>query len=72
MPKYLGKTWTKNELLKYIGDPLQIAGAIPSVLSDGKAEGVKAVTFVPEADLNTMFCPAGAWIYHWQVIKAIL
>lgn len=43
MPKYLGKTWTKNELLKYIGDPLQIAGAIPSVLSDGKAEGVKAV-----------------------------
>jgi uncharacterized protein DUF4432 len=43
MPKLLGKFWTKKELLAYIGDPLQIAGAIPSILADGKADGVKAV-----------------------------
>ena len=43
MAVYLGKNWKKDELVSYIGDPEQIAGARASVLSDGKAEGVKAI-----------------------------
>jgi hypothetical protein len=43
MAAYLGRTWTKSELLSFIGDPQQIAGATPFVLSDGKADGVKGV-----------------------------
>jgi hypothetical protein len=43
MAAYLGRTWTKSELLSFLGDPQQVAGAVPFVLSDGKAEGVKGV-----------------------------
>jgi hypothetical protein len=43
MAKYLGKNWKKAELLAFIGDPAQVAGATPFVLSDGKAEGVKGI-----------------------------
>jgi hypothetical protein len=43
MATYLGRTWTKDELLSFIGDPQQIAGATPFVLADGKADGVKGV-----------------------------
>jgi len=38
-----GKDWKKRDLLAYIGDPAQIAGARASVLTSGKAEGVKAI-----------------------------
>jgi len=40
---YLGRNWTKQELLSIIGDPAQIAGATPFVLADGKSEGVKGI-----------------------------
>ena len=43
MARFQGKDWTKRDLLSYIGDPAQIAGARASVLTDGKAEGVKAI-----------------------------
>jgi hypothetical protein len=43
MATYLGRTWTKSELLQFLGDSQQIAGAVPFVLSDGKAEGVKGI-----------------------------
>jgi hypothetical protein len=43
MATYLGRTWTKTELLSFIGDPQQIAGATPFVLAAGKADGVKGV-----------------------------
>jgi hypothetical protein len=43
MARYLGKNWKKEELLSIIGDPAQVAGATAFVLSDGKAEGVKAI-----------------------------
>jgi hypothetical protein len=43
MANYLGKTWKKEELLSFIGDPSQVAGATPFVLADGKAEGVKGI-----------------------------
>ncbi len=43
MALYAGRNWTRTELLSRIGDPAQIAGARPSVLSHGKAEGVRAI-----------------------------
>jgi hypothetical protein len=43
MANYLGRSWTKAELLSIVGDPAQLAGATPFVLADGKAEGVKGV-----------------------------
>jgi hypothetical protein len=43
MAWYSGKNWKREELLARIGDPLQIAGARSSVLTDGKADGVRAV-----------------------------
>ena len=43
MVELYGRKWTKRELLRYIGDPLQIAGAMPAILCDGKASNVKSV-----------------------------
>ncbi len=43
MAWYAGRTWTRAELTARVGDPLQIAGARGSVLTDGKAEGVRAI-----------------------------
>jgi hypothetical protein len=35
--------WTREELRSVVGDVAQVAGARPSVLADGKADGVRAV-----------------------------
>lgn len=43
MARYLGKTWTREGLRSLVGDVAQVAGARPSVLADGKADGVRAV-----------------------------
>lgn len=43
MARYLGKTWTRESLRSLVGDMAQVAGARPSVLADGKADGVRAV-----------------------------
>lgn len=43
MARYLGKDWTREGLRSLAGDVAQVAGARPSVLADGKADGVKAI-----------------------------
>ena len=43
MARYLGKTWTREGLREVVGDVAQVAGARPSVLCEGKADGVRAV-----------------------------
>lgn len=43
MARYLGKTWTREALRSLVGDVAQVAGARPSLLRDGKAEGVAAI-----------------------------
>jgi hypothetical protein len=43
MAWYGGRNWTREELLSRIGDPHQVAGARSSILTDGKADGVRAV-----------------------------
>jgi hypothetical protein len=58
MAIFQGKDWKKKELLSYIGDPLQIAGAIPSTLTAGKAEGVKAVDVYTGGGLRFTILPS--------------
>lgn len=43
MAWYSGKNWKREELAARVGDPLQIAGARGSILTDGKANGVRAI-----------------------------
>jgi hypothetical protein len=43
MAMYAGRKWTREELTARIGDPHQVAGARGSILTDGKADGVRAV-----------------------------
>jgi hypothetical protein len=43
MARYLGRNWTRESLRSLVGDEAQVAGARPSVLAGGKAEGVPAV-----------------------------
>jgi hypothetical protein len=43
MAWYSGRNWTREELTARIGDPHQLAGARGSILTDGKADGVRAV-----------------------------
>jgi hypothetical protein len=43
MAWYAGKNWTREELTARIGDPQQLAGARGSILTDGKADGVRAI-----------------------------
>lgn len=67
MAEYLGRRWTRGELLARIGDPQQVAGATPCVLTDGKAEGVRAVALRTGGGLELTVLPgrgmdiAGAW-----------
>jgi len=46
MAWYSGRNWTREQIVSYVGDPLQIAGARGSVLADGKGEGVRAIEVV--------------------------
>jgi hypothetical protein len=43
MAWFAGRNWKREELVARIGDPLQIAGARGSILTDGKADGVRAI-----------------------------
>ncbi len=57
MARFMGRDWTRLELLEHIGDPAQIAGAVPCVLSGGKAEGVKAVELYTGGGLRLTVLP---------------
>ena len=67
MAEYLGRRWTRSELLARVGDPQQVAGATPCVLTEGKAEGVRAVALRTGGGLELTVLPgrgmdiAGAW-----------
>jgi hypothetical protein len=43
MAQYNGRSWTRRELLSWVGSVEQLAGARRAVLAGGKAEGVEAV-----------------------------
>ena len=52
-----GKTFSKNELTKRIGDMSQLAGAVPFTYSDGKAKGTAAVEVKNGSGLRLVILP---------------
>ncbi|HEY9593817.1 MAG TPA: aldose 1-epimerase family protein [Spirochaetia bacterium] len=57
MARYAGRNWTRAELAAWVGDPMQIAGARGCVLTDGKADGVRAVEVNTGAGLTFTVLP---------------
>jgi hypothetical protein len=57
MARFAGRNWTRSELLSYIGDPAQVAGARASVLRDGKADGVACVEIATGSGLAFTVLP---------------
>jgi hypothetical protein len=57
MAWYSGRKWTREELTARIGDPHQIAGARGSILTDGKADGVRAVEVSTGTGFNFTVLP---------------
>ncbi|MGA2642930.1 MAG: aldose 1-epimerase family protein [Spirochaetia bacterium] len=57
MAWYAGRKWTRGELTARIGDPLQVAGARGSILTDGKADGVRAVEVATGSGLTFTVLP---------------
>ena len=57
MAYYAGRKWTREELTARIGDPLQVAGARGSVLTDGKAGGVRAIEVTTGSGLSFTVLP---------------
>ena len=57
MAWYAGRNWKREELLERVGDPLQIAGARGSILTDGKADGVRAVEVSTGTGFNFTVLP---------------
>ena len=45
MPTLFGRSWTRDELLRYVGSMDQIARVTASRLSDGRADGVRSLDF---------------------------
>jgi len=43
MAHYAGRNWTREDLVARIGDPHQVVGARGAILTDGKADGVRAI-----------------------------
>ena len=43
MPRLYGRSWTREELLRHVGDVRQIGGATPVTLNDGPERGVRAI-----------------------------
>jgi hypothetical protein len=52
MPTLWGKTYTRSDLLRHVGDMRQLAGVQPFELSDGRARGVRGVTMRNAAGLE--------------------
>jgi hypothetical protein len=57
MAWYAGKKWNREELVARIGDPHQIAGARGSILTDGKADGVRAIEVTTGSGLSFSVLP---------------
>ena len=60
MATIFGKKRTKREILSYIANHQQLAGARPCVLRDGKADGVKALSLRTGGGLDLTILPGRA------------
>ena len=57
MAYYLGRERNKEELTADLSNPAQLAGARASVLSGGKADGVKAIDVTTGSGLQFLVLP---------------
>ena len=57
MARYNGRTWTRRELLSWIGSVEQLAGARRAVLSGGKADGVETIDLTTGGGLRVSVLP---------------
>ena len=60
-----GKKLTKEEFMKYVGDPSQVADARPCVLSEGKADGVRAIEVKTGGGLHFTVLPTRGMDIAW-------
>ncbi|MHA1791627.1 MAG: aldose 1-epimerase family protein [Promethearchaeota archaeon] len=60
MVKYMGNEYRKEQFLKLVGDVSQVAEARPSILTNGKANGVKCVDFTTGSGLTFTVLPGRA------------
>jgi hypothetical protein len=57
MAWYAGRSWKREEIVARVGDPLQIAGARGCTLTDGKADGVRAVEITTGSGFSFIVLP---------------
>ncbi|GHU61316.1 DUF4432 domain-containing protein [Clostridia bacterium] len=67
--KFQGKTYSKDEIKKYIGDVSQIGGAKPYMLTDGRADGVKAIDCNTGSGLEFTILPDRCLDIAWASYK---
>jgi hypothetical protein len=69
MAMYAGRKWTREELTARIGDPQQVAGARGSILTDGKADGVRAVEVTTGSGFSFTVLPGRGMDIPWASHK---
>ena len=57
MPNLYGKTWTRDELQRHVGDITQVGGVRRVTLSEGREEGVETILFRTGAGLDFVCLP---------------
>lgn len=65
MPTIYGRTFTRNELMKYIGDISQIADAREGRLTGGKGEGVRIIDVKTGSGLEFTLLPSRGMDIAW-------
>lgn len=71
MAKLFNRSYTRDELMKYIGDISQVADARQSTLSSGKAQGVSVVDIVTGGGLNVFILPDRGMDMAWASFKGV-
>lgn len=60
MTTYIGKKWTKQSLRSYLSNEAAVAGALPFIYSDGKANGVRGIQIRTGSGLEFQVVPGRA------------
>jgi len=69
--KLFGRSYTKDELMKYIGDISQVADARQSRLASGRAQGVSVVDIVTGGGLCASILPDRGMDMAWASYKGV-
>lgn len=71
MAKLFNRSYTKDELMKYIGDVSQVADARDAKLASGRAQGVSVIDVVTGGGLNVSILPDRGMDMAWASYKGI-